>query len=164
MRRPMAPAVLRVVLLTAAAVATVTLASRTSLPLPDLLLPVVVSAGLLSGASRGALVGLAGGWLVDVVPPGSALLGGSALLYAACGLLAGAGRREGEAPWGWFVAVGAAAVLVSSVGHGLLAALSQAPALSLQMGTRFVMTTMLCAVVVPLLVRLERRLARGRMS
>ena len=42
---------------------------------PDLVLPVVVAAALLGGPVRGALVGLGAGWVVDLCPPGTPVLG-----------------------------------------------------------------------------------------
>lgn len=152
----------RATLLLAAAVAAVTVATRTPVVLPDLVLPVVVAGALLHGPSRGALLGLAGGWLVDLLPPGSAVLGTTALLYAACGLLAGAGRREGETPWGWVALVGAGAAVVSSAGRVVVALLSDAAVVWPEVGARLLLTATLCAVVVPLLVQAEQWLARER--
>lgn len=153
---------LRGLLLLLAAVASVTLAARSQLTAPDLVLPVVVAGALRAGASRGALLGLAGGWLVDLMPPGSAVLGTAALLYAAAGLLAGAGRREGETPFGWVASVGAAAAVVVTAGRLVVAALTGAPVQWPVVATQLGLTAVLCAVVVPLLVRCEARLQRGR--
>lgn len=150
--------VTRGVALVLLAVASVALAARTPLLLPDLLLPLVVAGALVGGPARGALVGLTAGWLVDLVPPGSALLGTAALTYAACGLLAGGGRREGLASWPWVAVVGllSSAVLL---GAGMLAALLAGSPLSpADAGVRLVLTALLCAVVVPTLVRAEQQL------
>jgi rod shape-determining protein MreD len=152
----------RGLLLLVAAVASVTLAARSQLALPDLVLPVVVAGALRTGASRGALLGLAGGWLVDLMPPGSSVLGTAALLYAAAGLLAGAGRREGETPFGWVAVVGAAGAVLVTTGRLVVAALSGAAVDWPVTGMRLVLTVVLCAVLVPLLVGLEQRLVRGR--
>lgn len=152
----------RSVLLVLAAVASVLLAARSHLTVPDLVLPVVVAGALRTGPSRGALLGLAGGWLVDLMPPGAAVLGTAALLYAAAGLLAGAGRREGETPFGWVATVGAAAALVVTTGRLGVAALSGAPVQWSTVATQLGLTVLLGAVVVPLLVRCEQRLERGR--
>ena len=152
----------RSLVLLLAAVASVVLAARSPLALPDLVLPVVVAGALRVGASRGALLGLAGGWLVDLMPPGSVVLGTAALLYAAAGLLAGAGRREGQTPFGWIATVGAAAAVVVTAGHLTVAALTGAPVQWPVVGAELVLTVVLCAVLVPVLVRCEHRLARGR--
>jgi rod shape-determining protein MreD len=152
----------RGLLLLVAAVASVTLAARSQLALPDLVLPVVVAGALRIGASRGALLGLAGGWLGDLMPPGSAVLGTAALVYAGAGLLAGAGRREGETPFGWVAVVGAACAVLVTTGRLVVAALSGAPVEWPLVGMRLGLTVVLCAVLVPVLVSLEQRLARGR--
>lgn len=152
----------RGLLLLAAAVASVTLAATSRLTLPDLVLPVVVAGALRGGASRGALLGLAGGWLVDLMPPGSAVLGSAALLYAAAGLLAGAGRREGQTPFGWVAVVGAASAVIVAGGGLVVAALSGAAVDWPVVGLRLGLTVALCVVFVPVLIRCEQRLARGR--
>jgi len=158
-----APTVLlRALLVVASAVALAALGSRTSVLLPDLVLPVVVAGALLSGATGGLLLGLAAGWVVDLVPPGAAVLGTGALVYAACGLVAGAGRREGLVPWGWVAAVGAAASAVLAGCRVVVAVALGAPVSLTTVAGSFVLTTTLCALVVPLLVRAERRLSAGR--
>ena len=153
---------IRALLLLLGAVASVTLAARSQLVVPDLVVPVVVAGALRTGASRGALVGLTGGWLVDLVPPGSSALGTAALVYAAAGLLAGAGRREGQTPFGWVAVVGAASALLVTTGRLVVAALSGAAADWQVVGGRLVVTTVVCTALVPLLVRLEGRLDRRR--
>ena len=152
----------RSLVLLLAAVSSVVLTARSQLALPDLVLPVVVAGALRAGPSRGALLGLAGGWLVDLVPPGSVVLGTAALVYAAAGLLAGAGRREGQTPFGWIATVGAGAAAVVTTGRLTVAALTGAPVQWPVVGAQVVGTTLLCAVLVPVLVRCEQRLARGR--
>ena len=152
----------RGLLLLVTAVASVTLAARSQLALPDLVLPVVVAGALRTGASRGALLGLAGGWLVDLMPPGSAVLGTAALVYAGAGLLAGAGRREGETPFGWVAVVGAGCAVLVTTGRLVVAALSGAAVEWPLVGMRLGLTVVLCQVLVPVLVSLEQRLARGR--
>jgi rod shape-determining protein MreD len=149
-------------LLLVAVLATVTAASRSQVRLPDLALPVVVAAGLLVGPSRGALVGLAAGWLVDLVPPGSPVLGTSALLYAVVGLVAGAGRREGLSPVGWLAAVSVGCAATLGVGRVLVALLAGAPVQAEAVGTWFVLTAGCSVLVVPWLVRLEQWLGRRR--
>ena len=61
----------------------VTLGARHVTLVPDLALVLVVGWALLRGPVAGAAVGLAAGWLLDVVPPGSTHLGVQALTYAA---------------------------------------------------------------------------------
>ena len=151
----------RAVLLLLAAVTSVILAARSPLAVPDLVLPVVVAGALWVGPSRGAVLGLAGGWLVDLMPPGSAVLGTAALLYAAAGLVAGAGRREGSTPFGWIATVGLACATVVTAGRLVLATLSGAPVEWPVVGAQLVTTVLLSAVLVPVLVRCEQRLARS---
>jgi rod shape-determining protein MreD len=143
-----------------AALAAVTVGTRTQVPLPDLVLPVVAAGALLSGPSRGALLGLAAGWLVDLMPPAAGLLGQGALLYAACGLLAGAGRREGTTSWGWIALVSAAAAAVVHAGRIVCAGLAGTPVAWADTGVRCALTAGLAVVAVPVLVELERRLRR----
>ncbi|HEV7195304.1 MAG TPA: rod shape-determining protein MreD, partial [Pedococcus sp.] len=129
---------------------------------PDLVLPVVVAGALLAGPSGGALLGLGAGWLVDLMPPGAPALGTNALLYAAAGLLAGAGRREGPAPWGWLAVIGVAASAVEMAGRVVVALLSGVTVVWPTIGLRLLLTSLLCAIAVPGLVRLEQWLVRRR--
>ncbi|SDP14646.1 rod shape-determining protein MreD [Pedococcus dokdonensis] len=152
----------RMVLLLLGAVTSVLLAARSQLTVPDLVLPVVVAGALRVGPSRGALLGLAAGWLVDLMPPGSAVLGTAALLYAGAGLLAGGGRREGETPFGWVASVGVAATVVVTAGRVAVAVLSGAAVQWSGVAAQLALSALLCAAVVPLLVRCEQRLDRGR--
>lgn len=140
------------------AVVSVALAARVPLLLPDLLLPVVVAGALVSGPVRGALLGLVAGWLVDLVPPGAVVLGTGALTYAACGLLAGAGRREGLVSWRWVAVVGTLASVALAVGGLVVALLAGSAVAASDLVVRLVLTTLLCALVVPGLVRAEQHL------
>lgn len=128
------------------------------LPRPDLVLLVVVAAALLHRPSTGLLVGLAGGWLLDLVPPGAQPLGAGALLYAAVGLGLGLARRATEVspllPW-VFTGVAAAGVLglrwvMSAAGFGR--------ALLPDLTWSWVMTMLVAVLALPLLMGLERRL------
>lgn len=83
---------LRLVLLVLAALA-MSLISGLAPGTPDLVLVVVASTALTRGAWSGALMGLGGGWLIDVIPPGAEPLGSSAVLYCTVGALLGASRR-----------------------------------------------------------------------
>ncbi|NYG08052.1 rod shape-determining protein MreD [Phycicoccus badiiscoriae] len=153
---------LRGLLLLVTAVASVTLAARSQLVLPDLVLPIVVAGALRTGVSRGGRLGLAAGWLVDLMPPGSSVLGTAALTYAAAGLLAGAGRREGETPFGWVAVVGLGSAVVVAAGRLTVAALSGAAVEWGVLGLRLVLTVVLCAALVPLLVGCEQWLVGRR--
>lgn len=163
---PSAPptAAVRTVLVVVAALAVVVLGARRPDVVPDLVLPVVVAGALWSGPVQGAAFGLGAGWVVDLVPPGAEVLGTGALLYAAAGLVAGAGRREGSAPWGWVAAVGLAAVVVAFGGRVVVAVLEGAPFVPGEWGTRLALTAAVVVGAVPLLLRLERALAARRLA
>ena len=150
----------RGVLLLAAALAAATVGTRTPFAVPDLVLPVVVAGGLLSGRSGGGLLGLAAGWLVDLMPPAADVLGQSALAYAACGLLAGAGRREGHTPWGWLAVLSMGAAAVAHGGRALGTGLAGGSVDWAAGGHRLALTAGLAVVVVPVLVEIEQRLRR----
>ena len=82
------------VLLAALAVATVL--PRFGVPArfrPDLVVLLVAASAVVRGPAQGALLGLAAGWVVDLVPPGGSPLGLTALLYAAAGATAGLFHR-----------------------------------------------------------------------
>jgi len=161
--RPGPASLVRFTLLLLMAVVSVTTASHAPLVLPDLVLPVVVASALLAGPSRGAMVGLGGGWLVDLLPPGSSVLGSAALMYAAAGLLAGAGRREGQQPFGWVTLVGAASAAVATLGRLVVAALSGGSLDPRAAAVGWVLSAVWCALLVPPLVTLERRFSARRM-
>lgn len=153
---------LRTVLLVVAAWFSVSTWGRGVAVLPDLVLPVVVAGALLTGPSGGALLGLGAGWVVDLMPPGAPVLGTNALLYAAAGLLAGAGRREGPAPWGWVAVVGVASAAVLTAGRIAVVLLSGVTLAWSATGLRALATALLCVLAVPGLVRLEQWLVRRR--
>jgi rod shape-determining protein MreD len=147
-----------------AALLMVSLTARGLAPLPDLVLPLVVAGALLSGRSRGALLGLGAGWVVDLMPPGSPVLGSAALLYAAAGLLAGAGRREGETPTAWLALVVLAASAVVALGRVALALIAGAPVDTGDVAVRWGLTATCAVVAVPLLVRAEHALVRRHLA
>lgn len=155
---------LRVVALVLAALAMVTLGARGVTSAPDLVLPVVVAGALLAGPSRGALLGLGAGWVVDLMPPGSPVLGSAALLYAVGGLVAGAGRREGETPMAWVAVVVLAAAGAVALGRAVLAVLSSAPVSLGELALRLALTLAVALVAVPLLVHAERALVRRHLA
>lgn len=161
MTAPLA-AVLRGLAVLLAVLLVVTLGARHVAVLPDLALVLVVAWALLRGPVTGAAVGLAAGWLLDLVPPGSAHLGLQALAYAAAGALAGRARLEGPvaAPRVALVALGAAAVVE---GVGVVAALAvSAPVDLAAVLVQCLLTATVAAVVVPLVVAAERGLTRRR--
>lgn len=156
--------VLRGIAVVLSALVAVTLGARGIGVLPDLVLPLVVAGGLLAGPSRGALLGLGAGWVVDLMPPGSAVLGSGALLYAVAGLVAGAGRREGETPMAWVVLVVLGATGVLAAGRVVTAVLSSAPVQSAELALQAGLSAALATVAVPLLIRAEHALVRRNLA
>ncbi|QFG67968.1 rod shape-determining protein MreD [Ornithinimicrobium pratense] len=128
------------------------------LPRPDLVILVVAAVGLLHRPSTGMLVGLLGGWLLDLVPPGAEPLGATALTYALVGLLLGLGRRLTVAspllPW---VATGLAAAAVLAV-RWVASAAGLGVALPSELTWSWLMTMLVAVPLLPLLMGLERRL------
>lgn len=131
-------------------------------PRADLVLLVVAAAALLRGPTTGLLVGLAGGWLVDLVPPGAAPLGASALTYAGAGVLLGLARRYAAAspllPW---AATAVAAALVLGV-RGVTAAAGVGRAGAGELVWSWVVTLVVAVLVLPVLLAVERWLAERR--
>lgn len=131
---------------------------------PDLVLLVVVAAALLGGPAKGALLGLIAGWVVDLMPPGTAALGMAALTYAASGAVAGLWHRDsGRSASLPALATLAAASTVAAM--GILRALTNGWAVPWAVaGWSIVLTTALGLAVVPLLIRAERGLVRRRLA
>lgn len=155
---------LRGALLLVGAVLAVTLGARQLAPLPDLVLVVVASAALRSGPRAGLLTGLVGGWLLDLLPPGSAVLGTQALLYAVCGLLVGLARRPGHVSLVWVVAVIAAAGCGLEVVRALLALAEGVPFEVASSLGRVLATATVALIVVPLVTAVERRADQRRFA
>ena len=129
---------------------------------PDLVLLVVAVAALVHGPWTGVLVGLAGGWLVDLVPPGGEPLGAGALSYAFGGMLVGLARQW--VPWSplvpWVAAVGGAAVLQGV--RGLVAAAGVGVAHPADLLWSVAATALFALLLLPLLLGVERVLvSRG---
>lgn len=90
---PTALGLLRTAYVIVGALLAATVAPRLGIPAewaPDLVLIGVVATAVLRGPVHGALVGLAAGWVVELVPPAGAPLGLTALVLALAGALAGA--------------------------------------------------------------------------
>ena len=154
----------RAALLLLGAVLGVTLAARHLGPLPDLVLVVVASAALRSGPRAGLVTGLVGGWLLDLLPPGSAVLGTQALLYAACGLVLGLARRPGPVALVWVVAVVAATAAGLELVRAVLALAQGVPVgVGASVG-RVVATATVGLVLVPVVGRLVRASERRRFA
>lgn len=138
------------------------LAARGVLAPPDLVLLVVVAAALVSGSRAGAGLGLVGGWLLDLAPPGGEPLGLTALTLGAAGWVAGTAHRRAGHPWWWPVPVVALAFLTSRLVPVLLDLAVGRPVAWGSLTWQLVATATLGLVVVPLLERLDAALVRRR--
>lgn len=154
----------RGLLLLVGAVLAVTLGARHLAPLPDLVLVVVASAALRSGPRVGLGAGLVGGWLLDLLPPGSPVLGTQALLYAVCGLLVGLARRSGRVSLVWVVAVVGAAGCGLEAVRALIALAQGVPVDLVSSVGRVVATATVALVVVPLVTAVERHAEQRRFA
>lgn len=131
---------------------------------PDLVVVLVVSSAVLRGPVHGALLGLAAGWVVDLVPPGGAPLGVTALLYAAAGGAAGMLRRPGRpGPVVPLVALTAAAVVVEA-GRVALGVLGDSPLDLRAVAIRVAATVAVGLVALPALLGVDRALVRRRLA
>ncbi len=161
----------RGLLLLAAVLLPSALPPPSGVPRADLVLVVVAAVALVRGPSAGLLAGLAGGWMLDLVPPGGAPLGAGALVHAAAGAVLGLARPLVVAspllPW---LATVLAAGLVLAV-RGVASAAGVGLARPADLGWSWVVTAVVAAVLLPLLLLLERRvggdpsspaLSRGR--
>ncbi|KRE43475.1 hypothetical protein ASG74_01080 [Knoellia sp. Soil729] len=155
---------LRAALLLVGAVLAVTLSARHLAPLPDLVLVVVASAALRSGPRVGLVAGLVGGWLLDLLPPGSAVLGTQALLYAGCGLLVGLARRPGQVSLVWVVLVIAGVGSGLEVARALLALADGVPVDVVSSLGRVLATATASVVLVPLVGLVERHAEQRRFA
>lgn len=148
-------AVAALILSLVGAVVVVLLQARGWSVLPDLALLPVLALALSRGPVPGALLGLAAGWVVDLVPPGGEPLGMTALLYALAGSLAGLGRRVGPLPLRWVALVSLGAASIPAVGrllHGAWLGQQLAPA---RAATQVAVTLLAAIILVPPLIRLD---------
>lgn len=131
-------------------------------PRADLVVLVVAAAALMRGPTTGLLVGLAGGWLLDLVPPGADPLGATALAYALAGALLGLARRYAAAspllPW---LATAFASGLLLCV-RGVVAAAGVGRVVPAELLWSWVATLLVAVVALPVLLLIERRLVERR--
>lgn len=152
--------VVRGALLLLAALLVVAMGARHLRPTPDLVAVVVGVVALRGGLRSGLGVGLAGGWLLDLLPPGSAVLGTSALTYAVAGALAGTLHRPGPASW-LLVALAAGVTGASVTLVGVLAALARSAPVNVAGALASVVATATIGLLLgPLLLRLDARWGR----
>ncbi|MGD8150216.1 hypothetical protein [Ornithinimicrobium sp. Y1694] len=134
----------------------------TGLPRPDLVILIVAAAALMRGPTTGLLVGLAGGWLLDLVPPGAEPAGASALTYAAVGLILGLTRRlAASSPVLPFIATALGSALVLGV-RGITAAAGIGRVVWTELAWTWAITMVVAIIVLPALLAVERWMRERR--
>lgn len=128
---------------------------------PELVLIVVAAAALRHGPVTGALVGLAGGWLLDLIPPAGEPLGATALVLAGAGAVMGhLARWARVSPVVPFLIVAVGAALVSGI--RLVVALARGDGAVIDIGGAWwavLLTAAFGVVFLPLFAQVERALA-----
>lgn len=158
---------LRAVGVVAAALAVATALPRLGVParlVPDLVVVLVAASAVLRGPVHGALLGLAAGWVVDLVPPGGAPLGLTALLYAAAGATAGTLRRPGRPGLVLPLLALAAAAAVVEAGRVGLGVWADGPLDLRSAAIRVTVTVAVGVVGLPPLLAVDRALVRRRLA
>ncbi|YAL84273.1 rod shape-determining protein MreD [Dermacoccaceae bacterium W4C1] len=130
---------------------------------PDLVLVVIVATALRAGSLSGVLMGVAGGWMIDLMPPGTGGFGLTALWYAALGALAGTAAGWVRSSPLWPLAATGLCAAGAALGAGVLTLLrGHTPDLGAG-ALGVLLTAVVGALVVPALMHRQRRLvARGR--
>jgi rod shape-determining protein MreD len=144
-----------------------TLLPRLGVPaewVPDLVLIGVVATAVLRGPVHGALVGLAAGWVVELIPPVGSPLGLTPLVMMLGGLVAGAFHRGSSRSLSRAVVALAAACLVV-LGAGLVVAIVAEGGVEMVAGLRALTSTLAVGLVaLPLLLAVDRALVRRRLG
>lgn len=150
-----------------AALVVATVLPRLGVPLravPDLVVVLVAASAVLRGPVHGALLGLAAGWVVDLVPPGGAPLGLTALLYAAAGAAAGTLRRPGRPGVLPPVLALALSAAVVEAGRLALAVLADGVLDVSTAATRVAVTVVVGLLLLPAVLGVDRALTRRRLA
>ncbi|MDC5695834.1 rod shape-determining protein MreD [Intrasporangium calvum] len=131
---------------------------------PDLVLIGVVSSAVLRGPVHGALLGLAAGWVLEIVPPVGAPLGLAALTLMLAGAAAGSLRRTSSRSFVRPLAALALAAVVVLGGRAGSAVVAEG---SVDLaGILATLTATLAAglLLLPVLVAVDRALVRRRLG
>lgn len=131
---------------------------------PDLVLIAVVSTAVLRGPVHGALVGLAAGWVVELIPPVGRPLGLVALTMMLGGAVAGALPRDSRRALTRPLAALLLAALVVGAGRIASAIAAEGHVEVLAVATVVGSTVVAGAVVLPVLVGIDRALVRRRLG
>ena len=158
---------LRTVAVLLAAVAVATVLPRFGVPArfrPDLVILLVAASAVVRGPAHGALVGLAAGWVVDLVPPGGSPLGLTGLLYAVAGATAGLSHRGASRSMaGALLGLATATVVVEFGGVGL-AILGDGTVDVTAAATRTLTTLVVGLAALPAVLGVDRALTRRRLA
>ena len=158
---------LRTAAVLVAALAVATVLPRFGVPyryLPDLVVLVVAASAVVRGPVHGALVGLAAGWVVDLVPPGGSPLGLTALLYAAAGATAGLFHRAAARGMIGALLGLAAATAVVELGRICVSILGDGVVDLGSAATRTAVTVAVGLLALPALLGVDRALTRRRLA
>lgn len=165
--RPTALGLLRAAYVIVAALVAATLLPRLGVPAawtPDLVLIGVVASAVLRGPVHGALVGLAAGWVVELIPPVGRPLGLAALVMMLAGAVAGAvgtsSLRSGPRA---AIALVAAGLLVG-LGRTVAVAVAEGSWDSTDGLTTLAATAAAALVVLPILLVVDHSLVRRRLG
>lgn len=158
---------LRTVAVLVAALAVATVLPRLGVPArfrPDLVILLVAASAVVRGPVHGALLGLAAGWVVDLVPPGGSPLGLTGLLYSVAGATAGLlYQSASRSTVGALLGLTTAAVVVELGGVGL-AILGDGTVEVAAAATRTVTTLAVGLVALPAILGVDRALTRRRLA
>ena len=124
----------------------------------------MAASAVVRGPAHGALLGLAAGWVVDLVPPGGSPLGLTALLYAAAGAVAGLFHRSASRSLVGALLGLAAATVVVELG-GVCAAILGDGTMDLPAAaTRTLVTLVVGLLALPVVLGVDRALTRRRLA
>ncbi len=132
--------------------------------LPDLVLLLVVASAVLRGSVHGALLGLAAGWVVDLVPPGGSPLGLTALMFAAAGAVAGGFHRARTRGVVLPLVALASARAVVELGTVCVAILQDGRVDPANAAAHVLATVLVGLVALPVVMGVDRALTRRRLA
>jgi rod shape-determining protein MreD len=165
--RPTALGLLRAAYVVAAALTAATVLPRLGVPAawtPDLVLIGVVATAVLRGPLHGAVVGLAAGWVVELIPPVGRPLGLTALVMMLAGAVAGAiGASSLRSALRASFALVAAALLIG-LSRTTVVAVAQGTWEATDALTAVVATSAAALVVLPVLTVVDHSLVRRRLG
>lgn len=131
---------------------------------PDLVLIGVVATAVIRGPLHGALVGLAAGWVVELVPPVANPLGLAALTMMLAGIVAGSFRRSSSRSLLRPLAALAVAAAVVLAGEGATAVVAEGRVELTAAVTALGVTVGVGLALLPFMVMVDRALVRRRLG